>query len=158
MFNSYNPYNQQTNLDRINAQINELEKIKSQYQAMPQQPAINQTFQLAPTQQNGMKYANSLEDVKKEMVYVDTPYFSKDLSVVWIKNNKNEIKTYELNEIIAKDEKDIKIDYLMAQIEELKKGINHEPDVNVDEPITDTNESKEPTNVSNVSKPTKKSK
>lgn len=151
-------YNQQSMNDRIDNQIAQLQQMKEQMKHNQQQPAINQTFQLAP-QQNGMRYANSLDDVNKEMVYADTPFFSKDMSVVWIKNNKNEIKTYELNEIVPKDDKDIKIDFLLAQIEELKKGmIKDELHDVINEPITKPNEDEEPTNVSNVSKPTKKSK
>lgn len=154
-YNYQQNYNQQSITERIDNQIAQLQQMKEQ---MKQPPAINQTFQLAP-QHSGMRYANSFNDVNKEMVYVDTPFFSKDMSVVWIKNNKNEIKTYELNEIVEKDDKDIKIDFLMAQIKELKKGINkNESKSNVNESITDANESEEPTNVSNVSKPTKKSK
>lgn len=150
-------YNQQSMNERIDNQIAQLQQMKEQMKHNTQ-PAINQTFQLAP-QQSGMKFANSLDDVNKEMVYVDTPFFSKDMSVVWIKNNKNEIKAYELNEIVPKDEKDIKIDFLLAQIEELKKGMrkNESYDV-INEPITKSNEDEEPTNVSNVSKSTKKSK
>ena len=150
-------YNQQSMNERIDNQIAQLQQMKEQMKH--QQPtSINQTFQLAP-QQSGIKFANSLDDVNKEMVYVDTPFFSKDMSVVWIKNNKNEIKTYELNEIVPKDEKDIKIDFLLAQIEELKKGMKKDESHDViNEPITKSNEDEEPTNVSNVSKPTKKSK
>ena len=93
------------------------------------------------------------------MVVGDTPYFSKDMSVVWIKNTKGEIKTYELNEIVPKDNKDIQIEYLQAQIEELKKEMKKNESTNViDEPITKSIESEEPTNVSTVSKPSKKSK
>jgi hypothetical protein len=93
------------------------------------------------------------------MVYADTPFFSKDMSVVWIKNNKNEIRTYELNEIVPKDAKDMQIEYLQAQIEELKKGMKlNESKSNVNESVANTNESEEPTDVSNVSKSTKKSK
>lgn len=150
-------YNQQSMSERIDNQIAQLQQMKEQMKH--QQPtSINQTFQLAP-QQSGMRFANSLDDVNKEMVYADTPFFSKDMSVVWIKNNKNEIKTYELNEIVPKDEKDIKIDFLLAQIEELKKGMRKdEPDDVINEPITKSNEDEEPSNVSNVSKPAKKSK
>ena len=150
-------FNQQSMNDRIDNQIAQLQQMKEQMKN--QQPAINQTFQLAPTHQSGIRYANSLDDVNKEIIYADTPFFSKDMSVVWIKTGKNEIKTYELKEIVPKDEKDIKIDFLMAQIEELKKGmIKNESNGNVNEPITNTDESKEPTDVSNVSKSTKKSK
>jgi hypothetical protein len=86
-----------------------------------QQPAINQTFQLAPNGTNTMRYANTIDDVGKEIVYGDTPFFSKDMSVLWIKNTKGSIKTYELNEIIPKDSKDMQIEFLQSQIEELRK-------------------------------------
>ena len=150
-------YNQQSINDRIDNQIAQLQQMKEQMKH--QQPtSINQTFQLAP-QQNGMRFANSLDDVNKEMVYGDTPFFSKDMSIVWIKNNKNEIKTYELNEIVPKDEKDIKIDFLLAQIEELKKGMRKDESYDViNESITKSNEDEKSSNVSNVSKSTKKSK
>jgi len=151
-------FNQQSLAERIDGQIAQLQQMKDQMKNN-QQPSINQTFQLAPTHQSSMRYANSYDEVNKEIVYMDTPFFSKDMSVVWIKNNKNEIKTYELNEILQKDDKDIKIDFLIAQIEELKKGMmKNESDATINEPITDTNESKESSNVSNVSKFSKKSK
>ena len=150
-------YNQQSINDRIDNQIAQLQQMKEQMKH--QQPtSINQTFQLAP-QQSGIRFANSLDDVSKEIIYGDTPFFSKDMSVVWIKNNKNEIKTYELNEIVPKDEKDIKIDFLLAQIEELKKGMRKDESYDViNEPIAKSNENEESSNVSNVSKSTKKSK
>jgi len=116
-----NPYLQNTR-DRIDMQIEQLKQMKEQLPT--QQPAINQTFQLAPS--GGMKYANSIDEVQKELVYTDTPYFSNDLSVVWLKNTKGDIKTFEMSEIVQKDEKDLKIELLLAQIEELKKGIEHE--------------------------------
>ena len=150
-------YNQQSMNERIDNQIAQLQQMKEQMKH--QQPtSINQTFQLAP-QQNGMRFANSLDDVNKEMVYGDTPFFSKDMSIVWIKNSKNEIKAYELNEIVPKDEKDIKIDFLLAQIEELKKGMRKDESYDViNESITKSNEDEKSSNVSNVSKSTKKSK
>jgi hypothetical protein len=67
-----------------------------------------------------------MEEVQRDMVIGDTPYFSKDMSVVWIKNTKGDIKTYELNEIIPKDEKDLQIELLMSQISELKGMIANE--------------------------------
>ena len=153
-------YNSQANLDRINAQINELEKIKSQMQQPVQTPTnLTQNFQLAPTNRDVIRYATSMEEVQRDAVLGETPYFSKDMSVVWVKNTKGEIKTYELNEIVPKDDKDLKIEYLQAQIEELKKGMkNNESNVNVNESITNTIESEEPSNVSNVPKFSKKQK
>lgn len=132
--NSYNP---QVSVDRINNQIAELEKLKSQIPQQPiGQPAINQTFQLASNNQGGMRYVDNIDQVNKEMVIGDTPYFSKDLSILWIKNTKGEIKTYELNEIIQKDDRDIQIEFLKAQIEDLRKElIRNEPsNANANEP------------------------
>lgn len=147
-------YNPQATVDKINAQINDLERLKSQIPQnnQPQQPTnLTQNFQLAPQNHDVIKYASSMEEVQRDMVIGDTPYFSKDMSVVWIKNTKGEIKTYELNEIIPLDSKDIKIQYLEAQIEELKKGmLNNESNANVDEQITNANESKKSSTVSTV--------
>ena len=131
MINNPYMYNTQQSVDRINTQINELEKIREQLQK-PVQP-ITQNFQLAPTNREAIRYASSIEDVKRDMVTGDTPYFSKDMSVVWIKNIKGEIKSYELNEIIEKDEKDMQIELLQAQIDELKKGlVNNEQSITND--------------------------
>ena len=113
----YNAYNPQINIDKINNQIQELQKMKEQLQ---QPIPITQNFQLAP-QKEVIRYANSIDEVQRDMVIGDTPYFSKDMSVVWIKNVKGEIKTYELTEIIPQDDKDIQIKFLQSQIEELRK-------------------------------------
>lgn len=123
-------FNQQNIGEQIDYQINQLQQMKEQMKN--QQPAINQTFQLAPTNHT-MRYANTIDDVSRETVYFDTPFFSKDMSVVWIKSVKGDIKTYELNEIIPKDEKDMQIDLLIAQIEELKGMMsNEQPNTNAD--------------------------
>ena len=96
-----------------------------------------------------------MEEVSRDLVIGDTPYFSKDMSVVWIKNTKGEIKTYELNEIIPKDDKDIKIEMLIAQIEELKKGmIKDESNVSINESVED----EESSSIQTISKSAKKSK
>ena len=134
----YNTYNSQVNLDRINNQIAELEKIKAQLN----QPApITQNFQLAPTREI-IRYANSIEEVRREPIIGETPYFSKDMSVVWVKNQKGEIKTYELTEIVPKDEKDMQIELLQTQISELRKEMRkydeHFANANEPEDTTDT--------------------
>lgn len=155
MYNSpyFNTYNPQANIDRINSQIAELERLKSQIPQnnQPQHPSINQTFQLAPNANYTMRFANTVDEVNKEIVTTDTPFFSKDMSILWIKNNKNEIKTFEMKEIVPLDSKDIKIQYLEAQIEELKKGmLNNESNANVNEQVTDANESTKSSTVSTV--------
>ena len=135
------PYSMMNNIslnDRIDNEIERLKQMKSQVQ----QPApITQNFQLAPTH-SGMKYANTIDDVKKEIVYFDTPYFSKDMSVLWVKNSKGDIKAYELTEIVEKDDKDIQIEYLQSQIEELKGMIKNDAN------ITDANAKQDTTNTS----------
>lgn len=148
-FYNTNPYYQaptrQDNLNMIDEQISRLNQMKSQLtQQQPtqqHQPSINQTFQLAPTSQNTMRYVNTMDDVAKEMVFGDTPFFSKDMSVMWLKNAKNEIKTYELNEIVPKDEKDLMIENLKIQLDEMNKVIKEMKDnakpitANGDEPV-----------------------
>ena len=157
-----NPYyNQQNNIDRINSQIAELERLKQQIpqQQIPQPTNLTQNFQLAPSNHDVIKYASSMDEVQKNMVIGDTPYFSKDMSVVWVKNTKGEIKTYELNEIIPKDDKDLKIEYLQAQIEQLRKEVKkNEPEPIIDEPITKSIESEEPAVISTISRNGKKQK
>ena len=60
------------------------------------------------------------------------------MSVVWIKNTKGDIKTYELNEIIPKDEKDMQIETLQARIKELERNVINEPSYEyANEPIED---------------------
>lgn len=155
MYNSI--YNPQASLDRINNQITELEKLRAQMQ-QPVTPPTNltQNFQIAPQSKDVIKYANSMEEVQRDMVMGDTPYFSKDMSVVWIKNLKGDITTYELKKMEIKDEKDLKIEYLQAQINELKGKIKDEPLTNVDEPITKSNKDEKSSIVSTSTKSNKK--
>lgn len=152
MFNNYNP---QLSIDRIDKQIADLERIKGQLQ-QPTPTNLTQNFQIAPSREF-MRYANSIDEVQKEVVYGMTPFFSKDMSVLWVKNTPNTIKTYELKEIINKDEKDVKIEFLMAKIAELEKGMSESAKSNnddVDEPV----ESKESSDASNGRKSKSKSK
>ena len=73
MFNNPNMQNypqglgQQTMTDRIDAQISQLNQMKEQMKN--QQPSINQTFQLAPTNNHTIRYANTIGDVEKETVF-----------------------------------------------------------------------------------------
>jgi len=160
-----NAYNPQVSIDRINNQIADLEKMRQQLQQPPQQPqAITQNFQLAPNN-NGMRYVNTIDDVSKEIIYFDTPFFSKDMTVMWVKNAKGDIKSYELKEIIPKDNKDLQIEYLQAQIEELKGRMDNERVTtnanqqqiskytkDYDEPIGEQIENDKPSSVSKVSR------
>lgn len=148
-----NPYyNQQPNIDRINAQITELERMKTQLQ-QPQPTNLTQNFQLAPANNEIIRYATSLDEVQKNIVIGDTPYFSRDMSIVWIKNTKGEIKTYELTEIIAKDEKDMQIEMLKAKVNELERKIVDEPSYEYDDESVEDEKS---TNFSTIRRNKKK--
>lgn len=155
---NYNPNISQIGLnERIDSEIAKLQQMKEQMKNNNnQQPAINQTFQLAPTNSHTMRYANTIEDVERESVYFDTPFFSKDMSVVWVKNAKGDIKTYELTEIVQKDNKDIQIEILQAQINEMKGMIENAK--SNDEHVNESVESKESTDVSIPRTSTKKQK
>ena len=135
--------NYYANLDKINAQIGELERLKQQMQP----PPITQNFQLAPN--NPIKYVRSIDEVNKTNVSLDTPFFSQDMTVLWVKNASGEVKSYELKEIIEKDEKDLQIEFLKAQIEEMRRNANDF----ANEPIKD----EKSTNVSNDRTSKKKS-
>ena len=158
-----NPYlnniNQQNNIDRINNEINNLQKLKEQMQ-QPTPTNLTQNFSITPPHRDTLRYANCIDDVYRENIIGDTAFFSKDMSVVWVKDTRGEIKTYELAEIIPKDERDLKIEYLEAQIKELKKGLKeneYEPTTITDGTITSTNQSKKSTSVSKSARTNKKS-
>lgn len=144
--NNYNVGQQSLN-ERIDNQIAQLQQMKEQMKNN-QQPAINQTFQLAPTNNNhGIRYANTIEEVAKENIYLDTPFFSKDMSILWLKSTNGNIKTYELNEIIPKDSKDMQIELLQEQIKELKgmiKNDEHIADDDTKQNATNTKANDEP--------------
>ena len=142
--NSYNP---QSAIDRINNQMAELERMKQQLQQQPtpQPTNLTQNFQISPNNNEVIKYANSMEEVDKNMVIGDTPFFSKDMSVVWIKNTKGEIRTYELSEIVKKDEKDMLIESLQYQLNEMKGKMSNAKS-NVDD-VSKPIESEKPSNV-----------
>lgn len=151
--NNYDEY-----LKYLEKEKERVEKSKEQYMSkIQQQPtSINQTFQLAPNNNAGIKYVNSIDDVRKETIFNESAYFSKDLSVVWIKNPNGGIKAYELNEIVEKDEKDLQIEFLQSQLDDLKGMIkNEQSNSNVNEKQTSTNTS---TDDESVGEPTKKSK
>lgn len=153
-----NAYNPQMSIDKLNEQINNLEKMKTQLQQPQPQPTnLTQNFQLAPTNRDVIRYASSIEEVQRDMVIGDTPYFSKDMSVVWVKNLKGDIKTYELTEIVPKDEKDLQIELLQTQINELRREMRNNERINTNA-NTEQNATNSSTNDGAVGTTTKKSK
>lgn len=167
MYNNYMPnfpMNQpnidQNYLNMIEKEKERLDKMKEQYVnrfQQPQQPTLNQTIQVAPTPQNiGLKYVNSINDVQKELTMVDTPFITNDYSTLFIKNAKGEIRTFTLQEVIPKDERDEIIKQLQKENEKLKGMIENAKSSNADDvkPIEDD----KPANVSNVRTSKAKSK
>ena len=154
MFN--NPYfNQQYQQDLLNMRDRIDRQLQfSQNQNHIQQPApITQNFQLAPNNQNqnGIRYANSIEDVKKELVFMDTLFVNKEYTLLWLKNALGEIKTYKLEQVIELDEKDLKINELMARISMLESEMSkNESSTNGNANATTTNAKSKSSNVSNA--------
>lgn len=122
----YNPYMIQGSYinDLQNMRDNIDKKIQQIQQQNYQQPTnLTQNFQLAPTNgNNNIKNVNSLDEVQKELVLADTYFFNNDMTNLWIKNSKGDIRTFDIKEIVPKDEKDILIENLQKQIEELKEN------------------------------------
>lgn len=95
-----------------------------------------------------LRYAKSIEDVKREFVVGDTPFFSSDLSVLWIKNSMGEIKSYEMKEIVQKDEKDLIIESLQFQMNELRRELENAKSNNSND--VEPTKSKKSSNVSDA--------
>ncbi len=138
--NGYNPYNtgnfyvqKMQNLQGIkeqtDKQIQELQNIlqmQQMQQTYPQQPQINQTFQLSnPTNNTDFdaKYAESIDDVKNVIVYRNTLFINKDLNKLWYKDANGNTRTFDLSEIIEKDQKDIEIEKQNTEINDLKHQV-----------------------------------
>ena len=137
-----NTYNQQpmNNMQQVNnydeylkyleKEKERIEKSKEQYinRFQQQQPTLNQTIQVTPTpsQSIALKHVKGVEDVNSELVMFETPFVLDDYSTLFIKNTKGEVRTFVMEEIIPKDEKDKIIEQLRLENEELKGMISNE--------------------------------
>lgn len=115
--------------DRIDKQIQQAQQAQLNNNQIP---AINQTFQLSPNQGNHIKYAESEEDVSKELVFADTLFVNRAYTKMWLKNASGDIKEYELKEVVKIDEKDAQIASLMAKIEELEREMKKDESTRYD--------------------------
>ena len=141
----FNPYNNQMYMQDLQNMRDRIDRqMQLANQSQPQTTPITQNFQLAPNQNNGIKYVSSIEDVRKELVFADTLFINKELSQLWLKNASGDIKTYQLIEIIEKDAKDAKIEELEAKLNTLLKEKENEQYVN--ENANGTTTSKKSTN------------
>lgn len=137
-----NTYNQQpiNNMQQINnydeylkyleKEKERIEKSKEQYinRFQQQQPTLNQTIQVTPTpsQSIGLKHVKNINDVNSELVMFETPFVLDDYSTLFIKNTNGEVRTFAMEEIVPKDEKDKIIEQLRLENEELKGMISNE--------------------------------
>lgn len=163
--NQQNMYEQQ-----IDNEINSLQQMKERFKnnTMQQPTAINQTFQLVPQNNSGLKVVNSIEDVQKELAINETPFINSSYSTLWIKNAKGDIRTFELIEIIPKDDKDILIEDLQKQVSRLSNQIKEmnkyeqqydkTSDEYESEQLDESIESKTTSNVSNAKSSKSKSR
>lgn len=137
-----NPYNNQIYMQDLQGLRDRIDRqMQMQMNNQSQQPTpITQNFQLAPNQNNnGIKYAENIDEVKKELVFTDTLFVNKKYTLLWYKNASGEVKTYGLKEIIELDEKDQKIAELEAKINTLVKEIEkNEQSVNKNDDWTTT--------------------
>ena len=156
-----NTYNQQpmNNMQQVNnydeylkyleKEKERIEKSKEQYinRFQQQQPTLNQTIQVTPTpsQSIALKHVKGVEDVNSELVMFETPFVLDDYSALFIKNAKGEVRTFTMEEIVPKDEKDKIIEQLRLENEELKGMISNES----------TNETNDEQGNATISKPTK---
>ena len=149
--NQYYVQDLQNMRDRIDKQLQQIQS----YNQPQQIPNINQTFQLAPSQNNnGVKYAESIDDVKKELVFCDTLFVNKEYKKMWLKNARGETKEYELIQIVEQDPSALKIEELTANKDALKKEINELKKVienakSNNELVNDTTKKSKSTSISN---------
>lgn len=136
----YNPYNLTNgyNMNYINDLQNMRDRIDKQLQMVnqtqPQTTPITQNFQIAPNNNNtGIKYVNSVEDVKKELVFADTLFINKERTILWFKNALGDVKTYQIVEIVEKDPKDAKIEELEQKISMLMEERENEKRINTND-------------------------
>lgn len=112
------------------------DRIDNQMRQM--QTPITQNFQFTPIY-NTFRIVSNKDEVVREVVIGDTYFLGKDLKEFWIKNTRGDIRSFNLEEIIPKTEKDLLIEKLQKEIEELKGSVSHDTtdtNANTNEPAT----------------------
>lgn len=121
--------------DRIDRQMQQMQQMNQNQMQQPVPTNLTQNFQLAPnTNSNELesKYVNNIDEVKGIFVMKTGVFLDKELNNLWIKNTNGDIRTFELNEVIPQDPKDIEINNLKKEIQRMREMINYgnESDVN----------------------------
>lgn len=130
----FNNYGQEQYIRNLQSLKNETEQ-KLQQALMLQQnagvsPSINQTFQITPNQNNindfDGKFVKNIDEVKNTLTLKQTLFLNDDKTMLWIKDTTGAVKTYNLQEVIELDEKDVEINNLKKEINELKEMMRSE--------------------------------
>ena len=142
--------------EKIDRQMQQMQQL-NQNQMQQQQPVpITQNFQLAPNPTNNeleSKYVNNIDEVKNTFVMKTGVFVNKDFTSMWVKTTDGNIKTYELNEVIQQDPKDVEINNLKLELQRMREMINYGNKSDVDN--TDYDESNESKNAKKLSSRTK---
>ena len=138
--------------ERIDKQMQQMQQFnQNQMQQQPTPTNLTQNFQLAPNPTNNeleSKYANSLDEVRNTFVMKTGVFVNKDFTSMWVKNTNGDIKTFELNEVIETDPKDIEINNLKQELQRMREMIANESNVDNSD-INGEHESKNATKLSN---------
>lgn len=148
--------------EKIDRQMQQMQQL-NQNQMQQQQPVpITQNFQLAPNPNSNeleSKYVNNIDEVKGIFVMKTGVFLNKELNTLWIKNTNGDIRTFELNEIIPQDPKDIEINNLKKELQRMREMINYGNESDVDNSdFNEPDESKVTTKLSSRSKSNAKQK
>ncbi len=145
--------------EKIDNQMRQMQQLnQNQMQQQPQIPQVNQTFQLAPNPTNNeleSKYANNIDEVRNTFVMKTGVFVNKDFTSMWVKTTDGNIKTYELNEVIQQDPKDVEINNLKLELQRMREMISNESNVNNSD-YDESNESKNAKKLPSRTKPNAK--
>ena len=149
--------------EKIDRQMQQMQQLSQNQMQQQQQPVpITQNFQLAPNPTNNeleSKYANNIDEVRNTFVMKTGVFVNKDFTSMWVKTTDGNIKTYELNEVIQQDPKDVEINNLKQELQKMREMINYDNKSDVDNTdFNEPNESKVTTKLSGRSKSNAKQK
>ena len=114
--------------EKIDRQMQQMQQLNQQQQQPI--PQVTQNFSIAPTQNNTSeleaKYVNNIDEVKNTFVMKTGVFLNKDFTSLWVKTTDGNIKTYELNEVIQQDPKDVEINNLKRELERMREMISYD--------------------------------
>lgn len=122
MFPYMNQSVYEQNLENIIQQANgQLQQLRNR----PTPTNLTQNFQITPQNSTPNElqsaYVSGVEEVKNIFMTKNGIFVDKGLTNLWFKNTEGNIRTFTLQEVVQKDEKDLEIEKLKKQLEDLKK-------------------------------------